>query len=252
MTGAGSGIGAATVRQFVAEGAHVTGVDPDADGLEQTAAELGEGSGRFQPLVADVSDAAAQDEMVAAALGPDGELDALVNNAAVFLLAGLEASEEQWRRTAEVNLIAPARLVAKAAEALGRAEAGAVVNVASISGHVSQPDRWTYSAGKGGILALTRCQALDLGPLGIRVNSVSPGYVWTKVLYEGAEWDREKWEPIWGEYCPLGRCAEPAEVAAAIAFLCSPSASFITGSDLPVDGGLAGMGADAKTTHRFE
>jgi len=252
VTGAGSGIGAATVRQLIAEGAWVTGVDPDATGLEATAAVLGEGAERFQPLVADVSDAADQDEMVAAASGPDRELDALVNNAAVFMLAGREATEEQWQRTTEVNLHAPAQLVAKAAEALGRARAGAVVNVASISGHVSQPDRWTYSASKGGILALTRCQALDLAPLGVRVNSVSPGYVWTKVLYEGADWDREKWEPVWGAYSPLGRCAEPSEVAAAIAFLCSEAASFITGSDLPVDGGLAGMGADAKTSHRFE
>ena len=252
VTGAASGIGAATARQLVAEGAHVTGVDPDAEGLEETARALGGAAERFHPLVADVADAAAQDEMIASACSPEGALDVLVNNAAVFMLAGLEATEKQWRRTAEVNLIAPAQLVAKAADALGRAEAGAVVNVASISGHVSQPDRWTYSAGKGGILALTRCQALDLAPRGVRVNSVSPGYVWTKVLYEGADWDREKWEPIWGEYCPLGRCAEPSEVAAAIAFLCSEAASFITGSDLPVDGGLAGMGADAKTTHRFE
>lgn len=175
VTGAGSGIGAATARQFVAEGAHVTGVDVNAEGLERTRASLGDGAGRFQALTADITDLTGQAGVIEAACGPDGALDALVNNAAVFLLAGVEATIEQWQRTLDVNLVAPAQLTATAAAALARAEAGAVVNVASISGHVSQADRWTYNASKGGVLSLTRCQALDLAPRGIRVNSVSPG-----------------------------------------------------------------------------
>lgn len=251
VTGAGGGIGAAAVRQFVAEGAHVTAVDVNAEGLSAVRAGLGSHAEQMAPLVADITDVARQPEMIAAACGDHGELDVLVNNAAVFLLAGVEATSYQWQRTLEVNLVAPAQLVAQAAEALSRSTAGSVVNVASISGHVSQADRWTYNASKGGVLSLTRCQALDLAPRGIRVNSISPGYIWTDVLDRGAGGDRAKWEPIWGSYCPLERCAEPFEVAAAIAFLASESASFITGSDLAVDGGLVSMSPDGLATYEF-
>ena len=251
VTGAGSGIGAATVRQFAAEGAHVTGVDLNAEGLEKTRASLGDGAERFQALTADITELAGRAQLIEAACSPAGALDALVNNAAVFLLGAVESTDEQWQRTMDVNVIAPAQLTAAAADALARAQAPAVVNIGSISGHVSQAGRWTYNASKGGVLSLTRCQALDLAPRGIRVNSVSPGYTWTEVLDRGADGDRAKWEPIWGAFCPLNRCAEPFEIAAAIAFLCSEAASFITGSDLLVDGGLAGMSPDGQATYEF-
>lgn len=251
VTGAGSGIGAATVRQFVEEGAHVTGVDINGKGLKTVRNGLGDRSDAFRVVIADVTDTGCQPELIETAADQDGALDVLVNNAAVFLLAGADATEEQWRRTLDVNLLAPAQLVATAADALGRASAGAVVNVASISGHVSQAGRWTYNASKGGVLELTRCQALDLAPRGIRVNSVSPGYVWTEVLERAANGDRARWDPIWGSACPLGRCAEPYEVATAITFLASAGASFITGTDLLVDGGLVSMSPDGRASFGF-
>lgn len=251
VTGAGSGIGAATVRQFVAEGAEVTGVDIDGDGLDRTRDSLGDGAKRFKKIVADITDTTLQAGLIAEASSPEGALDVLVNNAAVFLLAAVDATQHDWQRTLEVNVMAPAQLVSVAADALERSGSGAVVNVASISGHVSQKGRWTYNASKGAVLELTRCQALDLADRGIRVNSVSPGYIWTEVLDRGAGGDRAKWEPIWGAYCTLNRCGEPFEVAEAIAFLASPAASFVTGNDLLVDGGLVSMSPDGQAVYEF-
>lgn len=152
----------------------------------------------------------------------------------------------------DVNLVAPAKLTALAATYLQASEHPAVVNVASISGYVAAYKRWTYNAAKGGVLALTKCQALDLAPLGIRVNSVSPGYVWTDVLDRSVGGDREQWDPIFGSASMLDRCAEPAEVATAVAFLASDDASYITATDLVVDGGLTGMTPDAKKEYKFE
>lgn len=250
VTGAGApnGIGAATARRFVGEGAHVTGVDLDRAGLDVVAAELGDA---FTPIAADITDAAAVDQILAAAVGDDGALDVLVNNAAVFLLAGNDATAEQWRRTLEVNVMGPALLTAAASSALARSGHASVVNIASISGHVAQANRQTYNASKGAVLELTRCQALDLAADGIRVNSISPGFIWTDVLDRGAEGDRAKWEPIWGSFSLLGRCAEPSEVAAAVVYLASEDASFVTGTDLAVDGGLLATSAEGTAAFEF-
>ena len=235
VTGAGSGIGAATATLLVELGADVVGVDLNAAGLDATAAAAAAGSGTFRAVVGDVTDEGVQREALRVA-AKDDRLDFLVNNAAVFLLAGLHATHEQWTRTLAVNLVAVAELTARAVPLLAASPRASVVNIASISAHIAQGDRWTYNSAKAGVLELTRCQALDLTPL--RVNSVSPGWIWTEILDEASGGDRAKWEPVWGAYCPEGRCGEPREVAMGIEFLLSTRASFITGVDLPVDGGF--------------
>lgn len=251
VTGAAGGIGAATARRLLVEGAHVTAVDLNAELLAGEAESLGDLAERYTSVVADVTDGDARAELIRTASGPDGALDVLVNNAAVFLLAGMDATVEQWQRTLDVNLVAPALLVASAVEAMTKSAHAAVVNVASISGHVAQANRWTYNAAKGGVLELTRCQALDLGGRGIRVNSVSPGFVWTDVLDRAAEGDRAKWDPLWGNFTLLGRCAEPAEVAMTIAFLASDDASYVTGADLRVDAGLTAVSPEGRASYEF-
>jgi NAD(P)-dependent dehydrogenase (short-subunit alcohol dehydrogenase family) len=121
---------------------------------------------------------------------------------------------------------------------------GAIVNVASISAHIAQPNRWTYNACKGAVVTLTKCQALDLSVDGIRVNTVSPGWIWTPEVLKAAGGDRKRWEPVWGRFHMLRRLGEPSEVAKAIVFLCSDDASFITGAELAVDGGYMAMGSE--------
>lgn len=246
VTGGASGIGAATSLLLAERGAIVTILDVDDDGLRRTVTRAATKRGRVISLVGDVSDEADRASAVRAAAGDTGRLDLLVNNAAVFLLAGLDATAEQWSRTLAVNLLAPAALVAQARSYLAKSPRPAVVNVASISAHVAQAGRWTYNAAKGGLLELTRCQALDLANDHIRVNSVSPGWIWTEALEQASHNDRATWEKVWGGYAIADRCGEPSEVAEAIAFLGGPGASFINGTDLRVDGGYLALGPEGR------
>lgn len=250
VTGAAKGIGAAIARQLVREGGHVVGADLDGASLTRLSSELAALPGTFTGVVSDITETSSHQALLENASRGTGVLDVLVNNAAVFLLGGVDATDFQWSRTIEVNLVGPAKLTAKASTFLALSNHPAVVSIASISGHVAGSKRWTYNAAKGGTIALMKCQALDLAPLGIRVNSVSPGYTWTDVLDRSVDGNRDEWDSIYGSFGMLNRCAEPAEIATAVAFLASDDASYITGTDLLVDGGLVGMSPDGH--HDFE
>ena len=118
--------------------------------------------------------------------------------------------------------------------------AGSIVNMSSISAFIAQPDRWTYNAAKGAVYTMTKCMALDLSEYNIRVNSVSPAWIWTREVFKAADLDgggREKWDPIWGKFHMLRRCGEPVECAGPTLFLLSDDASFITGESIVIDGG---------------
>src|SRR5215472_3345706 len=159
----------------------------------------------------------------------------LVNNAFSFTAKGLDAAPEDWERIMQVGPVGYANMAQAAFEALKQAGGGAIVNVSSISAFIAQPNRWTYNAAKGAVHTLTKCMAFDLAPYHIRVNSISPGWIWTQEVLKAAALDsggREKWDPIWGQYHMLRRCGEPSEVAAAALFLLSDDASFITATDL--------------------
>jgi NAD(P)-dependent dehydrogenase (short-subunit alcohol dehydrogenase family) len=244
VTGGASGIGAATVREFAAEGATVVIFDINVAAGEALAASLRSEGHSVTFHRVDVSDADACKSAVQSLASEHGRMDYLVNNAASFLGKGLTATTEDWNQSLGVNVRGYANMVQACYEPMRKAGGGAVVNIASISGRVAQPDRWTYNACKGAILAMTRCQAMDLAPAKIRVNSVSPGWTWTPEVSKAAGGDRAKWEPIWGRYSMMRRFGEPREIARAILFLCSDDASFITGTELMVDGGYSGMGPE--------
>lgn len=244
VTGGASGIGEATAREFAAEGAAVAILDVNAEAGERVAAELTAAGRPAAFYRVDVSDADACRRAVAAITEEWGRVDYLVNSAASFIGKGLDATPADWERSLGVNVLGGAYMAQACHAPMKAGGGGAIVNIASISGHIAQPNRWTYNATKGAILAMTRCQALDLAPDGIRVNVVSPGWTWTPEVAKAAEGDRERWEPVWGRFSMLRRLGDAREIARGILFLCSDDASFITGAELPIDGGYLGLGSE--------
>jgi NAD(P)-dependent dehydrogenase (short-subunit alcohol dehydrogenase family) len=244
VTGGASGIGAATVREFASEGAAVAIFDINQELGQQVAQTLQAEGFHVEFFAVDVSDQAACQQGVNAVIERWSRIDYLANIAASFIGKGLDATAADWDRSLGVNIRGCANMVQTCYEPLRAGEGKAIVNIASISAHIAQPNRWTYNANKGAIVAMTKCQALDLAPERIRVNVISPGWIWTPEVSKAAEGDRAKWEPVWGEYHMLRRLGEPREVARAVLFLCSPDASFITGTELAVDGGYLGLGSE--------
>lgn len=244
VTGGASGIGKATVEEFAQEGARVAIFDINAERgheVQSALAALGQ-TASFHEV--DVSNDVVCREAVKAVHAAWGQVDFLVNNAISFIAKGLDVTPADWERSLGVNVRGFANMVQACYPFQRAAKGAAIVNIASISAHIAQPNRWTYNATKGAIVTMTKCQALDLAPDGIRVNAVSPGWIWTPEVAKAAQGDRERWEPIWGRYHMLRRLGEPREVARAILFLCSDDASFITGTELNVDGGYMGLGSE--------
>ena len=169
-----------------------------------------------------------------------GVIDILVNNAAVFVFKGLDATPEEWRQSLDVNIIGTSLCTRYAAESMKKRGGGAIVNLSSISGFVAQPEFLTYSATKAALVNMTRCMALDLAPHGIRVNCVCPGTIRASATDRHMEQTGETEEEFLAENAPmhlLNRVGTPREVAYAILFLASDEASFITATPLMVDGG---------------
>jgi meso-butanediol dehydrogenase/(S,S)-butanediol dehydrogenase/diacetyl reductase len=232
VTGAGSGIGRATALRLAADGYRVTLVGRRHSALAETAEQLG--GANVLLTVCDVTDADAVNAMIAATVQAFGRIDVLVNNAGISRTAPLsEVTIAQWREVmaADVESIV---LVTQAALPFLLERGGSVVNVASVAGLGGDYAMTAYNAAKGAVVNLTRSMAVELAAQGVRVNAVAPSLTTTDAVADIPADDLAAFV----SRIPMGRAAEPAEVADVIAFLAGSDARFVTGVVLPIDGGL--------------
>ncbi len=236
VTGGASGIGAASARRFAEEGARVVIADLDREKGTALAAELGPERACFQST--DVTDQARIAAMVERAFTEYGRLDVLMNNAGIGSFGRTEdLTEEDWERVLKTDLTS-VFYACKAAIPRLRAQGtgGSIVNIASISGMGGDYAFSAYNAAKGALINYTRTLAIDHAREGIRVNSICPGPVDTPLIAPVK--DIEAIEAAWNRHSPIGRMAQPEEIAAAAAFLASSDASYVVGATLVVDGGM--------------
>jgi 3-oxoacyl-[acyl-carrier protein] reductase len=239
VTGGASFVGTAIGAALATAGARVVLADRDEEHGAAAAARLGRD---VVFLATDVADDDQLDRLVSSAVDRFGRLDVLVGAAAIFDDERLETSRELWHRVLDVNVVSAAVLTGKAAAHM--TEGGAIVHLASVSGQASQPNRVVYNVTKAALLMLVKTAAQQLAPRGIRVNAVSPGWMWSRNI-ERRYGTRERANALGAEFHALGRIADPEEVAEAVLFLVTGRASFVTGIDLVVDGGYSAMGPEA-------
>ena len=233
VTGAGRGIGRAIAERFGEVGSAVAVNDIDADSAASTSQGISAAGGTAMAAPADVSDSSQVGAMVEGVMAEHGRIDVLVNNAGIVSPTRhfFEADEVWWRRIIDVNLTGHFLVSHPVARIMAKNGGGAIINMSSGGATRAHRSFTAYDATKGGIEALTRAMALDLGPYNVRVNALVPGAIDTS----GMSLDQRA---LRGENVPLGRVGEPLDLTGAALFLASDDASYITGETLRVDGGM--------------
>lgn len=236
VTGGASGIGLATAERLASEGAAVAIVDRELAAANVAAESIRGPAGRGKGFAADVTSRDQLASVFAAASKMFGRVDVVVNSAGVIARGNLEeTSIEEWRRVLEIDLSSMFYSASAALPLLRAAGGGSIVNIASVAG-LRGAVNVAYVAAKGGVISLTRQLANELAKDRIRVNSISPGFTSTPLNQTLRDAGAERY---WTDRIPLGRYGAPEEIAAACAFLASDDASYVTGFDLVVDGGLS-------------
>jgi len=241
VTGGATLIGAAVVKAFHEAGTRVAVADIDREGGQALAERLG---ANVLYSTTDITDDAQIQAFVDATVGRFGGVDFLVNLACTYVDEGFDSPRDDWLQACNVNLVSGVMMLRAVYPHMVSRGGGAVVNFGSISAKVAQTGRWLYPVTKAAIHQVTRNEALDLAGDGIRVNTVSPGWTWSAIMNQLTEGDRAKTDRVAAPFHMVGRVGDPEEVAQAVLFLCSDHASFITGADLPVDGGYSAMGPE--------
>jgi 3-oxoacyl-[acyl-carrier protein] reductase len=233
VTGASGGIGAAIARALHAQGAIVTLSGTRHEALDVLASELGD---RVHVCPADLRDASAADSLIAAAESAAGPLAILVNNAGFTRdMLALRMKDEDWQAVLDVDLSAPFRLARAALRGMLRRRAGRIVSISSIVGATGNAGQANYAAAKAGLAGMTKSLAQEVASRGITVNIVAPGFVQTPMTDVLADAQKAKL----AEAIPLGRLGQPADIAAAVVYLASDEAGWVTGATLHVNGGMA-------------
>lgn len=253
VTGASRGIGAAIARELARRGAAVTVVSRTAETLQPVAQIIQDEGGTCLPLAADVRDTAQVRKLVDSTYGEFGRVEILVNNAGLYPVTPfLDLTDEEWDEVVATNLRGPfvcsrefaRRMVADPRSRRGTADDatpqpwGRIINISSTSSLLARPGIAHYSSSKAGVNALTRVLAIELAPYGITVNSVCPGLIATEtIVAQAQDPGRQAEHRAKLARIPQGRCGQPQEVAAVVAFLASDEAAYITGAVVVVDGG---------------
>lgn len=245
VTGSTQGLGLDIARQLLGAGARVMLVGRNAASGQALATELGE---HCAFSACDVEQDEDIQRCIEATLARFGKLDMLVNNACLYADQGLASSRAQWLQTLNVNLVSAAIFTQQAAPHLPAG--GVVINIGSTGGKFGAAGRALYPASKAGILQLTKNLAVSLAPQGVRVLSVSPAWTWSPSVAEFSGNDIALADEVGAPFHPLGRVGRGEEIGSVVAFLCSPGASWMTGVDVPVDGGFSILGPDRGISPR--
>jgi NAD(P)-dependent dehydrogenase (short-subunit alcohol dehydrogenase family) len=239
VTGAASGIGRETARALAAAGADVVVADLDEAGGRETAEMASGGSGSASFVHVDVTDPASVQGLVDAVLERHGNLDFAHNNAGITVAGPLlaDTTDSDWDRLVDVDLTGVFNCLRAEIKAMVSAGvAGSIVNTASVLGLIAVPGQAAYTAAKAGVMGLTRAAAIEYADRGIRVNAVCPGAVATKLFHDAAAADPDLLPAVEAAH-PLGRLAQPEEVADAVVWLISDASTFVTGQPIYIDGG---------------
>jgi glucose 1-dehydrogenase len=237
VTGAGSGLGQCTAAALAQQGATVVVLDVNLAAAQQTVDELLKRGARASAIQADVTDPAAVARARDAVLAEHGRVGGLVNNAGILTKEPLlTESLDAWQRTLDINVTGYFLCLQAFGSAMATAGSGAIVNIASIGGTRPTIGAGAYCVSKAGVLALTRQAALELGPSGIRVNAVSPGFMNTAMTRD--RYAVSGLEERRAQMIPLRRIASLKEVADVVAFLLTPEAGYVNGEEIIVDGGF--------------